>query len=230
MLNGIAASTDTENQYVCAFASQGVFERLHDLMGMEDTMIAMYEEPEAVHELVDFITEVELDFCNTIMDRVQNVKALFHHDDWGTAINSFLSPDMFDEFITPAYKKIYKCWHDRGVEVIVHHNDSYSANLVPSMIEMGIDIWQGCFPNNDIPSLVKQYGDKITFMGEIETRLIDVPDWTPEMVRAEVERACRKCKGPGFIPCLTAGAPISAFPGVYDAVNAEIDRMSKELF
>ena len=25
---------------------------------------------------------------------------------------------MFDEFITPAYKKIYGYWHERGVEVV----------------------------------------------------------------------------------------------------------------
>ena len=55
-------------------------------------------------------------------------------------------------------------------------------------------------------------------------------DVTDEQIAAEVERACRKCKGPGFIPCLTAGMNVSAFPGVYDKVNAEIDRMSKELF
>ena len=28
----------------------------------------------------------------------------------------------------------------------MHHSDSYAANLVPFMIEMGIDIWQGLFP------------------------------------------------------------------------------------
>ena len=41
------------------------------------------------------------------------------------------------------YKEIYKYWHDHGVEMIVHHSDSYAATLVPYMIEMGIDIWQG---------------------------------------------------------------------------------------
>lgn len=230
MNNGIAAHTDPENQYACALAPQGVFERLHALMGMEDTMIAMYEEPEAVHDLVNFITEVELEYAETIMSRIHGVKALLHHDDWGSVKNSFLSPDMFDEFITPAYKKIYARWKELGIEVIVHHNDSYSANLVPSMIEMGIDIWQGCFPTNNLPELIDKFKGQITFMGEIETRRIDLPDWTPELIREEVERACRKCKGPSFIPCLTGGVPMSMFPGVYDTVNAEIDRMSSILF
>ena len=230
MLNGIAASTDTENQFVTAFFTQGIFERYHSLMGVDDALLSFYTEPDEAHALIDFLTECELDFAKQIMDHVPSVRCLFHHDDWGSAINSFMSPDMFDEFITPAYKKIYGYWHERGVEVIVHHSDSYAANLVPSMIEMGIDIWQGCFPSNNLPELIEKYKGQITFMGDLETRYLDLPDWTPEKVRPAVEESCRRCKGPSFIPCLTAGGNSSINPGVYECVSAEIDRMSKELF
>ena len=230
MLNDMAAKAVPGEQYATALYTQGIFERLHSLMGMEDAMIALYEEPEKVHELIDFLVAAELDFAKNIMDHVPGVRALLHHDDWGSNVNSFLSPAMFDEFITPAYKKIYGFWRERGVELIVHHSDSYAANLVPSMLEMGVDIWQGVFPENDIPKLVEQYGGRITFMGEIRTLAIDLPDVTDEEIAREVERACLKCKGPSFIPCLTAGLPISHFPGVYDKVSGEIRRMSRELF
>ena len=53
--------------------------------------------------------------------------------------------DMFREYYLDAYKKVYGYYKDHGVQLIVHHSDSYAANLVPSMIEMGIDIWQGCY-------------------------------------------------------------------------------------
>ena len=230
MLNGWADRTDFENQYACALAPQGIFERLHAMMGMEDTMIAMYEEPEEMHALIEFITEAELDYARVITEKVPSIKALLHHDDWGSAKNSFMSPEMFDEFMTPYYKKIYGYWKERGIELIIHHSDSYARNLVPSMIEMGIDIWQGCFPENNIPELQKEYAGQITFMGEIESRRIDLPDATPEQIKEEVDRACRKCKGNNFIPCLTAGTPGCNFPGVEDQVNAEIEVMSKELF
>ena len=230
MLNDMAAKAVPGEQYATALYTQGIFERLHSLMGMEDAMIALYEEPEKVHELIDFLVAAELDFAKNIMDHVPGVRALLHHDDWGSNVNSFLSPAMFDEFITPAYKKIYGYWRERGVELIVHHSDSYAANLVPSMLEMGVDIWQGVFPENDIPKLVEQYGGRITFMGEIETKVCDLPDWKPETIAAEVERACRKCGTHNYIPCLTSGLPGSAFPGVYEAVHDEIERMSKEMF
>ena len=227
MLNGIAAQADRENQYIAGFHAQGVFERLHALMGMEDTFANFYEEPEEMHALIDFITECELDFAKTMIERC-HIEAIFHHDDWGATENSFLSPEMFEEFLLPAYKKIYGFYKEHGI-LIVHHNDGYARNLVPYMVEMGIDIWQGVIPANDIPSLVEEFGGKITFMGEIETRLLDVPGWTPEMVKAEVERACRKCGKHSFIPSLTAGMPMTNFVSS-ELVNAEIDRMSKEMF
>ncbi len=227
MLNGIAAQANRDDQYVCAVQTQGIFERLHALMGMEDALANFYEEPEEVHDLIDFLVECELDFAKVMIERC-HIEAVLHHDDWGATVNSFLSPAMFEEFIVPAYKKIYGFYKENGI-LIVHHNDGYAKNLVPYMIEMGIDIWQGVIPTNDLPELIEKYGDKITFMGEIETRLLDVPGWTPELVRAEVERACRKGGKHCFIPCLTAGMPMSAFVP-QELVDAEIERMSKEMF
>lgn len=227
MLNGIAAQADRDNQYICAVQTQGIFERLHALMGMEDAMCNFYEEPEEVEALIELLTEIEIDFAKTMIEKC-HIEAVLHHDDWGATENSFMSPAMFEEFILPAYKKIYGFYHDHGI-LVVHHNDGYSRNLVPYMIEMGIDIWQGAIPANDIPSLIEEYGGQITFMGEVETRLLDVPGWTPEMVKEEVERACRKCGKHNFIPCLTAGMPFTAF-GVGETVDKEIDRMSKEMF
>ena len=228
MLNAIASKTDRDNQYVACLHPQGVFERLHNLMGMEDAMVALYEEPDEVKALIDFIVDVELDYAKVMIERV-GMEAVVHHDDWGSLRTTFLSPEMFNEFITPAYKKIYKYYKDNNV-LVIHHNDAYSATLVPDMIEMGIDIWQGPTPTNNIPELIEKYGGQITFMGEIETKLLDVPGWTDEMVAKEVERACRKCGCHSFIPCLTAGGPFTSFPGVGEAVSREIDRMSKELF
>ena len=61
---------------------------------------------------------------------------------------------------------------------MIHHADSYAATLVPYMIDMGIDIWQGCMESNNVSELVKKYGGKITFMGDIDNKAIGLPGWT----------------------------------------------------
>ncbi|MBF7096990.1 uroporphyrinogen decarboxylase family protein [Alkalibacter mobilis] len=223
------AAIDRNEKFVTIFVAPGIFEHLHYFMGMEDAMMNFYEEPEAMHEIIDFLVEWEIKLADEFIKYLKP-DALFHHDDWGSQINSFMAPEMFEEFIVPAYKKIYGHWKSNGVELIVHHNDSFSANLVPFMIDMGIDIWQGVVTTNNTPELIKKYGGKISFMGDIDSGVVDFPDWKKEIIVKEVERACKNCGKHYFIPCATQGGPGSSFPGVYDAIDEEIDRMSKELF
>ncbi len=224
-----ANAVDRNEEYVAGFFAPGIFEMTHHLMGMENALMALYEEPEAMQELIDFLVSYELDFAQVMVDKI-HPDCIFHHDDWGSQISSFVSPDMFEEFFLPAYKKIYGFYKANGVELVVHHSDSYAANLVPFMIEMGIDIWQGVMNTNNIPELIKTYGGKISFMGGIHSGLVDFPAWTPEIVAENVEKACRDNGKLYFIPCQTSGLPMENFEGVYETINKEIDRMSKELF
>ncbi|MBK5244910.1 MAG: uroporphyrinogen decarboxylase [Eubacteriaceae bacterium] len=224
-----AVAVDRNDQYVTVFVAPGIFEEVHYLMSMEEALMAYYEEPEAMHELIDYIVKFEMKMAKEFIDHL-HPDALFHHDDWGSQINSFISPAMFEEFFVPAYKKIYGYYKDNGVELIVHHSDSYAANLVPAMIEMGIDIWQGVMTTNHVPELIKEYGPKITFMGDIDSGVIDFPGWTQENIAQKVETACRRCGKLYFIPGASQGMNVSSFAGVYEATDEEIDRMSKEMF
>ena len=47
---------------------------------------------------------------------------------------------------------------------------------------------------------------------------------------AETDQLCRDCGKLYFIPCTSHGLNFSCISGVYDAVDKEIEKMSKELF
>ena len=220
---------DRNEQFVLPFVAPGVFDMTHFLCEIQNALINFYEEPEAMHELIDYLTEYELILAEKLCHYVKP-DGIFHHDDWGTQVSTFLSPEMFEEFFLPSYKQIYGYYKSHGAELIVHHSDSYAATLVPYMIDMGISIWQGVMNTNDIPELIKKYGGKITFMGGIDSASVDRPDWNQEMVAKEVRRACTECGKLYFIPNTTQGLPMSTYPGVYQAVTEEIDKMSKEMF
>ncbi len=224
-----AQAVDRKEVFVAPMVAPGMFEKVHYLMGMEEAMMALYEEPEAMHELIDFLTEYEIAAAREVIAHL-HPDALFHHDDWGSQRSSFLAPDMFDEFFTPAYKKIYGFWKANGVELIVHHSDSYAANLVPSMIECGIDIWQGVMSPNNIPDLIHKYGGKISFHGGIDNGKVDRADWTKEKVEEETRKACESCGKLYYIPGTTMGGPESTYPGVYDTVTETIRKLSQEMF
>ncbi|MDR2517245.1 MAG: uroporphyrinogen decarboxylase [Spirochaetaceae bacterium] len=224
-----AEAVNRNEVFACPMIAPGVFEQLHYLQGIDTALANMFEEPGYTHEIVDYIVEYELRLAEGICTYIKP-DAIFHHDDWGTQTSSFFSPEMFEEYFVPAYKKIYGYYRSHGVELIIHHSDSYAANLVPQMIDIGIDIFQGCITTNDVPGLVKKFGEKISFMGDLNNGVMDKADWTPELIRTEVERACRANGKHYFIPCLTRGGPGTIYPGVYEETSREIDRMSKVLF
>ena len=224
-----AEAVDRSQYYVSSFVAPGLFEQCHHLGEIQQTLINLYEEPDHMKDLIKYLVDFELELAEGICSHIKP-DALFHHDDWGSQKSSFLSPEMFEEFFVPAYKKIYGFWKANGVELIVHHSDSYAANLVPAMIECGIDIWQGVMDTNNVPELVKKYGGKISFHGGINNGVVDKGDWTPELIMAETRKACESCGKLYFIPGTTMGGPESVFPGVYDEVTADIDKLSKEMF
>jgi len=220
---------DKNETFVTIFGAPGIFEQIHYLMGMDDSLLAFYEEPEAMKELINYITEWKLGYAKLLCDNYAP-EVIFQHDDWGSHRSSFFSPAMFEEFFLEPYKKWYGYYKERGVQLIVHHNDAYSANLVPFMIEMKMDIWQGCVTTNNVSELIKKYGGKISFMGDIDNGLVDRGDWTQELVAQHVRRACEANGKHYFIPCITQGGKGAVYGGVYEAISVEIDKMSKEMF
>jgi hypothetical protein len=220
---------DRNEYFATQFYAPGIFEQCHFLMEITNCLVAFYEEPDAMHEIIDMITEFELQYAEQVCKYLKP-DAFFHHDDWGSQISTFISPDMFEEFLLPSYKKLYGYYKSHGVEVIMHHSDSYAATLVPYMIDMGIDIWQGVMKSNNIPELIKKYEGQITFMGGINSADVDFPAWTKEIVAKEVRSACEECGTRFFIPNASQGLPMSTFPGVYESLSEEIDKMSKIMF
>lgn len=224
-----AAAIDTNEQLRTIFVAPGIFEQCHHLSELKNCLMYFLTNPDEMHELIAYITEWELRVAEQTVKHLKP-EAVFHHDDWGTQMSTFLRPSMFADFYLEPYKQVYGYYKSHGVEFVIHHSDCYAATLVPYMIEMGIDVWQGVQSTNNIPELIKQYGGKMTFMGGIDSGIVDKPDWSREHIRSVVRKVCDECGTKYFIPCTSQGLSISTFPGVYDTVGEEIADYSKELF
>ncbi len=221
--------TDPEKAMSATFVAPGLFEQCHHLGEIQQTLMNFYEYPDEMHDLIRFLTDWELELAEGICSHL-HPEILFHHDDLGSKHSTFMSPEMWEDFYVDAYKELYGYYHSHGVELVIHHSDSYAATLVPSMIEMGIDVWQGCFSTNNLPELIRKYGGKISFMGGIENMLVDYEGWTEENNRAVVRRLLEECGPKYFIPCIAQGGPGSTYPGVYESLCREIDAYSCETF
>ena len=229
MLQKMAQMWNPEETFGAAFVFPGIFETMHHLMGMEETLVALLEEPDECRELIELLADWEIECAKAKIEHL-HPDMLFHHDDFGSQQNSFFPADLFEELFVPAYKRVYGFWRDNGVEVIVHHSDSYAANLVPGMIEMGADVWQGACTTNDIPGLLEKYGPQLSIHSGMDSGKFDEPNWSEEKIRAGLEHLVEWAGKDYLIPGLSQGGNQSTFPGVYDAVTREIDKLSEKYF
>jgi methanogenic corrinoid protein MtbC1/uroporphyrinogen-III decarboxylase len=205
----------------------GIFEQCHFLMGFEDTLTNLYEHPQEMHELIDYIFEYRMTFVKLICENL-HPDVILSHDDWGTKHALFMQPDTWREFFKEPYRKFYSYIRSQGI-VAIHHADSYCAPIVEDMVDIGIQIWQGALPENDIPKLLEQLDGRMVLMGGIGAA-IDRADTTEEEARTYVRQVLHDCCPYGhFIPCITYGAPGTVFKHVDPFINAEIDAYNQIL-
>ena len=219
----------SDKAFAAAFIAPGLFEQSHHLCSIDEALVYYITNPDEMHEMLKYLTEFELRNAEQICDHL-HPDALFHHDDWGTERNSFLRPEMFAEFFVEPYKEIYSYYKSRGVEFVFHHSDSYAANLVPYMIEMGIDVWQGNMESNDTKAMLEKYKGQIAFMGNIDNKDVDFYGWTPEVCKKAAFEHMDGYEFQSYIPCITQGGPGSTFSGTYVELCKYIDQYNCEMF
>jgi uroporphyrinogen-III decarboxylase len=198
-------------------------------MGFEDALVNMLLEPEHMKELCQAIGEYRFSYMKLIVDYLKP-DVMLTHDDWGTKTALFMNPDTWREFIKPQYVKTYRYMKDHGV-IIMHHADSFLEPIVEDMVELGVDIWQGVLPQNDIPVIQGRLGGRMALMGGIDAAVVDRGNSTEEEIRRETRRVCEEYASAGhFIPCITYGAPGTIHAHVDQIIGDEIRRCNKRMY
>ena len=223
-----AAKVDKKEKLVLGFMGTGIFEQLHYLMGFEDTLMNLLLEPDDMKDLIAAIAEYRFQYAKLLVDNFRP-DAIISHDDWGTKINLFMQPDIWREYFKEHYRRIYSYMKENGV-IVIHHSDAFCEPIVEDMAEIGIDIWQGVLPSNNIPKLQEQLQGRMILMGGIDSG-IDRVDATEEEIRKEVKRVCNEYgKGGGFIPSITYGDPGAIYPHLDPIIRDEIEKYNMETY
>ena len=210
-----------EEKLLAGFMGTGIFEQCHFLMGFENTLTALYEHPDEMHRLIDYITDYRLGYVKLLIDNL-HPDVIFSHDDWGTKDALFMHPDMWRAFFKEPYRRFYGYIRSRGC-IAIHHADSYLVPIVDDMAEIGIQVWQGVLPENDIPALQRHLQGKLVLMGGIGAA-IDRSDATAEEVYDYTRRTLRSCcPGGHFIPSITYGLPGAVYPHIDRYIDETID-------
>ena len=219
-----AAQVDRSQHFLEYFCAQGIFERSHFLMGMEEAFCAYLEEPEAMFEMLTAIADYKKRLIKEAAFHIQP-DVIFFQDDWGSKQNLFLPPDTWREMIKPLQKEIADVIHECGM-IYVHHADCICEPIAEDMVDIGVDIWQGVIPQNDIVAIQEKTGGKLAMIGGIDGPAIDNPDTSEEAIVAEVRRCIDTyCPAGHFYP--GAPAPLLRTRNS-EILNAELDRYGRE--
>ena len=214
-----------DEKLVAGFMATGIFEQCHFLMPFQEVLTSLYDHPDEMHELIEYITDFRLTYVKLLIDNLQP-DVIFSHDDWGTKDALFMKPDMWREFFKEPYRRFYGYIRSRGV-ITIHHADSYLAPIVEDMAEIGIQVWQGVLPENNIPDLQERLGGRMVLMGGIGAA-IDRDDAGEEEVRKYVHDALLEyCPGGHFIPSITYGLAGTVYPHVDPWINDEIRKYNE---
>jgi len=176
------------------------YHNVMDLFGMNNYMVKMYTHPEVVHAVTDRVCGFYYEANERFFELAGGlVDAFFFGNDFGTQLDLIMSPEHFDEFIMPWFRKFTEQGHRHGYRVILHSCGAIHK-VIDRLIDAGVDCLhplQAKAANMDAETLARDFGGRIAFMGGIDTQDLLV-NGTPGDVRAEVRRV-KELLGPAYI-------------------------------
>lgn len=169
------------------YSPNGLFERLHFLMGFEDACVAILTEPEAVSELVGAIADKKIEMVQTA--------AKYYHADYFTLLDDyahlngpFISLETFREIFRPHYQRVIDAAHACGLKFKTHCCGKMETFL-DDFLEMGVDAFDPVQRINDLPAMKQKTLGKAGLMGGLDVQaVVDLENATEEGIRAEVRR------------------------------------------
>jgi len=162
-----------EKQRFFCWGGVAPFEQMHPVCGHEYMLMGMALDPEWVIDMVQSFTNLTINHLELLFAEEGKPDGMFFYEDMGFKNRPFMSPAMYAEIIQPGHKRLFDFAHSLGCKVIVH-SCGYVAPLVPGLIEAGMDCLQAMEvkAGMDLPTLFKEFGDRIAFYGGVDVRTL----------------------------------------------------------
>lgn len=160
------------------------FQRMQFLRGTENLFLDLAYGDVNVYKLRDMVHEYLMRQLNMWVRTA--VDGIHIEDDWGAQHSLLISPKLWREFYKPLYKDYCDLAHSYRKYVLMH-SDGYIMEIIPDLIEIGVDAVNPQLFCMDIEELAKLYHHKIAFWGEIDRQYL-LPFGTEAEVRAGVRR------------------------------------------
>ena len=175
----------------------GVFGTPRDLLGVEELLVGFYTRPEMVRDMMEHLTTLWI----SIWERVAGEAPIAHihiWEDMSGKQGSLISPKMVRSFMMPCYDRIAAFARSAGVRIISVDTDGDCSQLVPLMMEHGINVFLPfeVQAGNDVLVYRRLYPE-LGIIGGLDKRALA---GTREEINHEVHRAQQMVREGRYIP------------------------------
>ncbi len=211
--------TTHQDRFLVISYGFGLFERSWVLRGFQETLMDSAADPEFYDAFIEAICDHQAKIVERFLELP--IDGIMFSDDWGYQRGLLIRPEMWRNYFKPRYRRLYKLAHDAGKKTL-NHSCGNVADIVPDLIEIGLDVLQSVQPEAMDPYKLKQkYGNDITFWGGLGSQST-IQFGTPAEIHEEVEKLSRVMgRGGGYIlsPAkhIQPGTPVQNSAAVYEA-------------
>lgn len=156
------AKKDPANNPVVISAG-GYFMTLMNFMTFTEGLCAMYEEPEEVYALFEYLSEYYLE-KQRALTKYYNPDVYCIADDTAAWQFPFISEKMYRELVYPFHRKHAEMALDDGLFVTMH-DCGKCETFIDDWVEMGVSAWEPAQVSNDLVAIKKKYGRRLAIMG-----------------------------------------------------------------
>ena len=116
---------------------QGFFNTSRRLLGYEGLMMAFYDRPALVKDIVSDTCDLLIALYDPVLSEVPGDCALISEDICYKG-GCLISPATFREFYLPVYRRLIGFYRDHGIRTILVDSDGDVTGLIPLLIEAGV--------------------------------------------------------------------------------------------
>ena len=162
-----------------------VFEMYWRLRGMQGALVDMIEAPDLASEMLRRCADFALFLAEKAMVEFP-LDWLWTGDDVASQEGMMFSPRLWRSLIKPELKRLFAAGKAHGLWVAYHCCGALRP-ILPDLVEIGLDVLnplQGNCPGMDPFELKREFGDRLAFMGGVDTQ-----DLLPRGTALQVGRA-----------------------------------------
>ena len=168
------------------------------IRGYEEFLMDMAMETEASRILMERVSDSVTDYARNMAARGTDIVGV--GEDVGNQSALMMSPRVWRSQIKPRFAKIIRAAKTARPDILFfYHSDGKIDEIIPDLIEIGVDILNPIQPECMDPAALKRaYGERLSFWGAVGTQTT-MPYGVPRQVRDCVHNLFETVgKGGGF--------------------------------